>query len=362
MTGEADTHLFTVPQSVAPMAGLKTRYPPSYIDKIKHFVQSLPVHYGITYSLLFIVLSAAMHIAAWLDGWLPAPQLSMMNFLFPLWLSFPLAFITYLDSSAVEALNKFSQILNISSETKAQTAYEFSTMPPRSVIVNSVVWSGIFCIYWVWAFGEMMAIYQFGPVGIVVLFVGGVLSFFVGGVMYYHTFRQLNQIRHIVGMVDRFDLFRLEPVYAFSILTFRTGICWVFLSSLSLLFGPPSVMPVQTLLTLAVQVVLALAAFFLPLRVVHRRLFREKEKLIAELDQRIKETLTHLHDCVDQKRFAETEKYTVALTGLATEGEILAKIPTLPWRPGLLTSFLSLIVLPIFLFLVQLAIQMWIDS
>ena len=49
------------------------------------------------------------------------------------------------------------------------------------------------------------------------------------------------------------------------------------------------------------------------------------------------------------------------LEGLNTERNILEKIGTWPWRTETLTGFLSVIVLPIVLFLIQLAIQKWLN-
>ncbi|HAV75875.1 MAG TPA: hypothetical protein DCX53_00830 [Anaerolineae bacterium] len=337
-------------------------YPPSFIDRIKRYVQHLPLHYGLTYLLLLILLALAFHLIAWQEGWLPAPQFSPVLLLFPTWILIPLAFITYLDTIATEAFKRFSILLNISSEAREQLKYEFTVMPARNVIINSLVWSGIFNIYWFEAFDGIADIYQLGSMSINILYFFGLFSFFIGGNIYYHTFRQLILVHRTVSKVDRFDLFHLEPVYAFSILTSRTGICWIILSTLSVLFGPLDILTFQVFVTLSVQIALALAAFFLPLRVVYLRLTAEKFQQLTSLDLRIKETIARLHESVDHKNYADIEKFSVALTGLATESEILTKIPTLPWRPGLLTGFLSVVVLPLLLFLLQLALAKWLGG
>lgn len=131
-------------------------------------------------------------------------------------------------------------------------------------------------------------------------------------------------------MVKEFDLFRLEPVYAFSALTSRTGVFVVILISLTLLTVQIETATVPTLALLIVQVVLAIVAFALPLRIVNRRLISEKRRLLAELDQRVKAALASLHRCLDNNALAEVAQLNSAIVGLNAERDILTKIPTWP--------------------------------
>jgi hypothetical protein len=163
-------------------------------------------------------------------------------------------------------------------------------------------------------------------------------------------------------MVEQFDLFQLEPVYAFSALTSRTGVSWVILLSLTLLTVPLQAAPFPTLALLIVQLMLAIAAFVLPLRIVNSRLVSEKRRLVAELDQRVKGTLASLHRCLDDKSLAEVAQLNSAIVGLNAERDILTKIPTWPWRAGMFTGFLSIVVLPIVLFILQFVLARWFGS
>jgi len=163
-------------------------------------------------------------------------------------------------------------------------------------------------------------------------------------------------------MVKQFDLFQLEPIYAFSALTSRTGASWVILISLTLLTVPIQAAPFPTLALLIVQLVLAIAAFVLPLRIVNNRLVSEKRRLLAELDQRVKGTLASLHRCFDENALAEVAQINSAIVGLNAERDILTRIPTWPWRAGMLTGFLSIVILPIMLFILQLVLARWFGS
>ena len=110
---------------------------------------------------------------------------------------------------------------------------------------------------------------------------------------------------------------------------------------------------------LILQVVLAVAAFVLPLWFVHRRLLAEKRRLLSEHNQRLEATVKHLHHSIDGNELSEMDPLNKAVISLNVERDILHSIPTWPWRSGTLTGFLSALVLPIVLFLIQYGIQKW---
>ena len=340
------------------LAGLDVSMPvpylPSYIDRLTDSIQRLPISYGITYLIFYIIESVILLIICWIDGWLPAYAFSPIVLSFPLWLWGSLLILTHLDALSLTVLSKFEPLLDVSNETKQQLEYEFTTMPARGVLLNSIAWLGFYFLSWHLVFRPAVIItYHFGTLAEKTFFVAGFVSFFVGSVIYYHTFRQLRLVSRTVGMVQRFDLFRLEPVYAFSVLTSRTGVGWVLLMTITLLTVPLGVGRLPELALLISQIVLAMGAFFLPLRIVNRRLVLEKRDLKEELNQRIKATLARLHQLVDENSLQEVSVLNEALKGLNAEREILERIPTWPWRRGLFAGFTSVIVLPVILFLIQ---------
>ena len=337
-------------------------YPPSFIDRLMDSIQRLPVPYPLTYSLFFLLESAIILVVSWVDGWLAPYQFDPIVLLFPLWLWGPLAFVTYLDSLSLRALSEFSPLLDAPREAKQRLEQEFTTMPPRNVLASAVGWAIIYLLFWYVAFAPYVAAYGYGVLATRTLSSLGFLSFTVGGVIYYHTYRQLRLVGRTVRMVSRFDLFALDPVYAFSVLTARTGMCWVALITLTLVMSPLAVGGWAELITLTLQIALAMGAFLLPLRIVNRRLVLEKRGQLAKLDQRVKATLLRLHHHVDENTLQEVSLLNEALKGLASEREILGRIPTWPWRPGLFGSFISIILLPVVLFLIQFALGRWLGS
>jgi hypothetical protein len=334
-------------------------YPPSFIDRLTDFVQRLPIPYALTYLILFTLESAMILIVAWLDGWVTPYQFSPIVFLYPIWLWGPLAFVTYLDDVARKSLAEFAPLLGAPTLSNERLEYEFTEMPARRVLISAVGWSAVYLFFWFAAFGPVFVTYRPGVLGTRVFFLVGFVSFAVGSVIYYHTFRQLRLVSRTVGLVKQFDLFALDPVYAFSVLTSHTGMAWVALITLTLLISPLAEGGWAELLTLVLQIALAMGAFLLPLRIVNRRLVLEKRGRLAELDQRVKATLLRLHQSVDDNSLPEVPLLNEALKGLTTEREILARIPTWPWRPGMFGSFVSIIVLPVVLFVIQFALGRW---
>jgi hypothetical protein len=210
-------------------------------------VRRLPIPYFLTYVLLFLLDSALFLILAWVDGWLPAYQFSRFALMFPMWLWGPLAIMTYLNSVSVDALTNFRPLVDIPDEAFSRLKYEFTTMPARAVIMSGVVWTIVYVVFTYLALDSMYAAYGFGRLAEITSMIRGWISFFIGSAFYYHTVRQLRLVNRIVSTVKQFDLFLLEPVYAFSALTSRTGVSWVVLISLTLLTAPIQAAPFPTL-------------------------------------------------------------------------------------------------------------------
>ena len=334
-------------------------YPPSFVDRFMNWVKRLPMPYWLTYLVLFLLHTFINHVFGWVDRSIPAFTFKPLVPMFPLWLWGPLAIMTYLDAIALDALSKFSPLLDISPESMRRLEYEFTTMPARGVLISSWTWAGIYLIFTALAYPIYVAL-GFRTLGIIHTILDGLIVFSIGSTILYHSIRQLRLVQQTVKLVRQFDLFRLDPVYAFSVLTARTSIAWVFLAALTLLMSPIQASSLE--IGPIIGIVMALAAFALPLWIVHQRLVAEKRKLLAEHDQRVASTLARLNHSVDENDLSGVRELNSVLKGLNTEGNILEKIRTWPWRTETLTGFLSAIVLPMLLFLLQIAIQHWLNG
>ncbi len=336
-------------------------YRPSYIDRFMVFIQQLPFPYWVTYLVLFILHGFINLAFDWANGWLSPFKFSSLQFIFPLLLWAPLTLMTYLDSKALQAVSKFSPLLDLQPEKMQQLKYEFSTMPANGVIWTGVIWTAIYAFYNYQLYPAYVA-QGYSTLRIIHTILDGWLAFLIGYAFIYHTVRQLRLVHSTVKSVKQFDLFRLDPVYAFSVLTSNTGIGCILIYTFFILITPTSYeTPALFIGGLGTAIMITLAAFAVPLWVVHQRLVQEKNKLIEEHDQRIKLTLDKLHHCVDENKLDEVTQLKSVIKSLNTEGSILEKIRTWPWSTETLSGFLSAIILPIILFLIQIAIQKWLN-
>jgi flagellar basal body-associated protein FliL len=130
--------------------------------------------------------------------------------------------------------------------------------------------------------------------------------------------------------------------------------------------GPPQTPPDKTklpvLMVWVLQVILAIAAFVLPLWFVHRRLVSEKRRRMAEINLRVESTSDRFHHALDKSEMVEAVQLNNVMNGLNIERNVVISLPTWPWRPGTLTGFLTAIVLPIILFIIQRIVVKWLGG
>jgi hypothetical protein len=337
-------------------------YPPSFLDRFMRFIQRLPIPYWWTYLILFILQGVINLLLAWIDGWLPVFKFNAIMLTFPLWQWGTLAIMTYLNTISEATLSSYRPLLNVDDGEVEKLKSEFTTMPTRGLVINGFVWIVVYVLLTYLTYNAFYVQYGLGKYFQLFTFLEGLICFSTGGAIYYHSLRQLWLVNRTVKMTKHFNLFHLDPIYAFSRLTSRTGISWIVLFGLNLLTFPLGLATEITLTIWGFQLILAVAAFVLPLRFVNFHLVAEKRRLLAENQRRVESTLTQLHQHLDQNELSKMEQLNNAITGLNAERDILAKIPTWPWRTETLTGFLSAVALPILLLIIQIAIQKWLSG
>jgi len=338
-------------------------YPPSFIDRFMLSVGRLPIAFWLTYFILFTLQSVVNHIVSWMDGWLPIFTFNAIMLIFPLWQWGTLAIMTYLNRVSEASLSSFRPLLNlVDDEAVRKVKFEFTTMPTSGVLLNGTVWIVVYVVLTYLTYSAFYVQYGLGTPMQVFIFLQGLICYATGGAIYYHSLRQLFLVHRMVNMTKHLDLFQLEPVYAFSRLTSRTGIAWIVLFLMTLIMFPLRFASGIMMSIWGIQLVLAVAAFVLPLRSVNHYLVLEKRRLLAEHQRRVESTLARLHNYIDQNQLSEVGPLNNALSGLNMERTILEKIPTWPWRTDTLTGFLSATVLPILLFLIQNILRKWLGG
>jgi hypothetical protein len=117
-------------------------------------------------------------------------------------------------------------------------------------------------------------------------------------VLYYHTLHQLRLVYRLYAGVRSFNLFRLEPVFAFSRLTALTGGIFLVLISITYILYPYPLGDIRALASYLLQILLAVLAFILPLWPTHQRLAAEKRRLQDEAGARLEASLQQLHEAL----------------------------------------------------------------
>jgi hypothetical protein len=337
-------------------------YPPSFLDRFMDFVQRQRVPYWLTYLILLIVQIAILHILAWMDGWVTVYTFNPILATFPIWLWVPMAVMTYVDSVSLSALSSFRPLLELDEEQYNCLKYELTTMPPRGVFLSGLFWGITYLFLTYLGYQVFYVTYGLGPFFAGLTIITGFITYLTGSALYYHSLRHLSLVNRVVRMAKKFNLFRLDPVYAFSRVTSLIGISWMLMLTLTLLALPVRLATGLGVALMAVQIFLAITAFVLPLWFVHRRLESEKLNLIAQHNLRVESTIKLLHEALDNKKLENSAHFSDAMTSLKAERDVLDAIPTWPWRAGTLTGFLSAIVLPIVVFLIQFVVEKWLDG
>jgi len=330
---------------------------PSLIDRWLRFVQRQRAPYWFTYLILFILESALIHALSWLDGWLPRFTFEPLLLLFPLWLWGPLTILTWLNQTATSVVPDFGRLLELDEEGVESLREEFTTMPTRGVLLSGAFWVAIYVLLSALTYESFYAGFGLGRLAAVTVFTAGLISYSIGSILYYHSLRQLWLVDRTVKRVRRFNLFALDPAYAFARLTSRTGIGWMALAAGTLLIFPLEIARGTVLTFLVLQALLALAAFVLPLRAVNAQLSMEKQGRLADVNRRIQSTVERLHGVLDSGETAEAPPLGGILGALRSERDVLMSISTLPWRAGTLTGFVSATVFSIISVFIQMGVR-----
>jgi hypothetical protein len=162
------------------------------------------------------------------------------------------------------------------------------------------------------------------------------------------------------------DVFRPGPLHAIAALTARPGAILTLLLATTVVVVPITTDPVAFLVAwgpaLLLPPIIAIGAFVAPLTGAHARLEAQKDQLQDATEQRIRGLLDDLNGDVDSRDLARMDAYNKALASLLVERDILTKLPTWPWSLGTLRSFLSAILLPLTLFVLQQVLSRLIQS
>jgi len=329
-------------------------YEPGWLDRLRNWIDHETAPNWL-YALALLVAQSAWVLAMlWWNGRLGDDFDLTKIFVvaiapYMLWVRF------YLDRVAARAMDAFRPALAVSDEEFSRLRYELTTLPaPLTRIVTIVAIVG-YILNALLLPDQIIA--QFGPSrGVTAVLLAPVAMFTLAVVMIStaQAVRQLWMVDLVYGLAERVNLFRVKPFYAFSGLTSRTGVSFLVLAYFIAAVRPDIVRDTPALQLLIVGMLpTAVACFVLPLYGMHLRLVAEKDRLLAEANGRFETLLARLHACVDGEILTDADKLAHQLSSVAAEREAISKLSAWPWEVATVTGFLTTLVLPVLLWLVQ---------
>ena len=343
------------------MSSNKSPYLPSIVDRLNSWInrQQLPAWF--TYLVLYLLFLLVNQSFSWLEQTATIGQFELRKILTSIWPIMTLAIINYLDHLALAASKNFRTLVVDNDEDYSKKVFELTNMPARPVWILSVLGP----ILVILSYALDLGIVQFADRTTISL-VAELFRFGLGlaplPIFVFHTIRQMTIVSQIQSDLGEIDLFQSTPLYAFSVLTSRTGIAWVILLSTTVLFSLFSnsyggLSPTSFIAFASTEVVLAFASFVLPLLSLHAQMVKAKGLLIDEINMHIKTSISSMGSELETLDPQKASAKRDLVETLKAQQSYINALPTWPWKSDTLRGFLSVIFLPILITVVQQLIE-----
>ena len=325
---------------------------PSWFDRFLLWLEARPGPYWLTILIIYVLLSVQSQLTNWIAGIELWGQLNPEHLVYQLFTAEVLYFWKYLDRDARRALAAFRPMLSVEEKPFLELEYRFTHQPARHVAALTILGLVLGAYY-----SFSIEVMNSGSLSLSFATIYGILGFGVpmtlALIFVYRIIRQLRIVTQLYASASEIDLYHLNPVYALSSHTAKTGLILLMLIYTNLLLSPGSIeVPTALITTVAISLI-SVSAFLLPLQGINHRLVAEKKALVSEVNDRIKRTFTLLESKVDGRDWGQIKEVETAISGLERQKLFIERIPTWPWQPGTVRGFLSAMLLPILLWAIQ---------
>lgn len=336
----------------APDAAVAAERPPaSWLDRLQASFEAWTLPWWSPYLGFLLLVQVAGHLARWADGSL-APGLidptrnPMYGAFYPAMLLWA---IHWLDREADRCLAVFAPAAGLTDGERRAIADRLTTLPARPVAWLTLVAVAPATLVYLATSGVLRDTDSSLPVvGVSVVLVGVAFTSLV--LFVYHTLHQLGVVVALHDAARRIDPFEAGRLYAFSALAARTGLAIIAVAWYGLFVRPDLVTDAGPLALGVAAGVLAAGALaaVVPLVGMHRALARNRDALLSRADARVSELVERSMggDAASAGRLKDELDLAVAVR------ELVAAVPTWPWRPGSVAAFASTVVLPLLLWAV----------
>ncbi|HEX5590141.1 MAG TPA: hypothetical protein VFX65_07630 [Candidatus Limnocylindrales bacterium] len=331
-------------------------YEPSWIHALIDAIDRLPGPRWAAYAGIAGIAILLQHAQLWSTGRVEVGTIDGVQIYWGVVVAVALWLHQFLEDGARASFARFRGALRVADEDADRLGYELTIIPARLSLSITIL-----------AVAATIASVVADPVGTstaglppVMLVVAVVIQSFVAAVLlqvFYRLVRQVRLVREILDRHVEVDVFRPGPLHAISTLTARPGATLTLLIASVVVVVPVTTDLVAFLVAwgplLVIPPLIALVAFVAPLTGAHARLEAQKDQLQDATEQRIRGLLRDLDRDVDARELGQVDAYQKTLAALLVERDVLAKLPTWPWSTATLRGFVSTILLPLALFVVQ---------
>lgn len=326
------------------------------LSRFLGLVDSLPGHGWWFYPLLYGLLFAWSHGIVWATGQLAFgsihPLLAVSLFYAP----YTLAAIAYINRSSVRALADFWPATGWPDDERPAWRDRLVNSPARwdlPVIAIAIV---VTIMSFLGAAPALVGTGDRAIMFIAYLPAAG-LGYVTALLALAHSVHQLRLVARIHREATAIDPFDRVSLYAFSSVTARTGLAYTLSGYYTLTFnGAFQAGNVTAIIVLGAVFAIGAACFVLPLWGIHERLVREKEMLVRDVELRLSRLAEEMYRRIDAGQFEATKVVSDALAGVSDLRKRIVDVPTWPWRPQVLSGFLSALFLPVAVYLITRAI------
>ncbi len=331
-------------------------YKPSWIDRLLHWVDTLPISPAVFFLLIYIVCVLGMNVPVWLEGIRPPGQFVTTFFFDATWLPFITGFIYLMNKTAENAIASFRPLLEVSQDEFEELATRFKTLPQIPILIFSLLGLAI------GVSESSLRIYIFaqpGPPAIseIAWLIFNNSAFVFLPVWFYFAFRQLVQVNRLFGLVKKVNLFDLQQFYGLTSVTLVVGSFFIALANLNYVIevfgGTASLTTEENIGIYLTSVGIGLLMVILPLYGIHNKINREKRAVLSELGQQVETLRTDLQADIREHKFENIQGFERSLAALFNLRAQVQAIPAWPWQPGALRNFFSAIGLPLLIWLAQ---------
>jgi hypothetical protein len=329
--------------------------PAGWVDRLFGLPLRLPGIPAIWWVALFVLMTLLPASLLWATGAQPAGTIDSRLWVAALLGASGVALRNMLDGTARRAFREFMPALGAEHDPE-ELESALVSLPDRVAIPAIAVAEVVITIGYFSDPNETAHILSRPFVEQAVVLSTNWLAIAIAGVLLVGLFRQLAAVSrlHRLAVVDLFDP---GPAHAFARLTSATAIGVMLFTAVVLADPAAANDTILFGLQAGILLLIAGAAFGLPLRGMHDRLAAEKATLLRAVNGRIKVTTGRVHAAVDADERSAGSGLHDHLASLIAERELIAKLSTWPWGAGTIRGLGSALLVPIVVWAITRALE-----